>query len=177
MFLDFMECAKCGHDSDKNRIKKGKALCEVCRRLSPDEDKAFEDYVSEKVDKSSLEPFRKYLDSDKKKKAMMKMATKGNLMSRAPFGYDIEAGRLVPAQNSMEVTEIFEEFLDKDASLRQIAEKHKLSVNGLKKVLRNFTYIGKIKFGNQVYEGSHNPILSNTLFNHVQNKMERMGIK
>lgn len=50
-------------------------------------------------------------------------------------------------------------------------------MNGLKKVLRNFTYIGKIKFGNQIYEGDHKPIISTTLFNHVQNKMERMGIK
>ena len=69
------------------------------------------------------------------------------------------------------------EFLNSKDSLRQIAEKHKLSVNGLKKVLRNFTYIGKIKFNNQVYQGDHKPIISMTLFNHVQNKLERLGIR
>lgn len=58
-----------------------------------------------------------------------------------------------------------------------LAKKHGLSVNGLKKVLKNFTYLGKIKFNNQVNEGTHKPIISSTLFNHVQNKLERLGIK
>ena len=98
-------------------------------------------------------------------------------MSRAPFGYKIDGKRLVPAENYQEIEEIFEEFLNEKKSLRKIAEEHHLSVNGLKKVLKNFTYIGKIKFSNQIYNGSHEPIISTTLFNHVQNKLERLGIK
>jgi len=111
------------------------------------------------------------------KKAMIKKAIQGNLMSRAPFGYRIQDRKLVPAENSREIEEIFEEFLNENLSLRKIAEKHKLSVNGLKKILKNFTYIGKIKFNNQIYEGIHQPIISTTLFNHVQNKLEKRGIK
>jgi len=114
---------------------------------------------------------------ENQKKAMIKQAGKGNLMSRAPFGYKIEDKRLVPAENYKEIEEIFEEFLHEDLSLRRLAEKHKLSVNGLKKVLKNFTYIGKIKFNNQVYDGNHEPLISTTLFNHVQNNLERLGIK
>lgn len=111
------------------------------------------------------------------KNSMIKKATQGNLMSRAPFGYNILEGKLVPAQNFREIEEIFEKFLNEDISLRQLAEKHHLSVNGLKKILKNFTYIGKIKFNNQIHEGTHQPIVSSTLFNHVQNKLERKGIK
>jgi site-specific DNA recombinase len=111
------------------------------------------------------------------KKAMIKKAIQGNLMSRAPFGYRIQDRKLVPAENSREIEEIFEEFLNENLSLRKIAEKHKLSVNGLKKILKNFTYIGKIKFNNQIFEGNHQPIISTTLFNHVQNKFEKLGIK
>ncbi|VVB83511.1 Recombinase [uncultured archaeon] len=111
------------------------------------------------------------------KAGMIKKATQGNLMSRAPFGYNIENGKLVPAQNSKEIEEIFEEFLNSSISLHQLSEKHHLSVNGLKKILKNFTYIGKIKFNNQIHEGTHQPIVSSTLFNHVQNKLEKMGIK
>ena len=114
---------------------------------------------------------------ENKKTAMIKKATKGNLMSRAPFGYKIENKKLVPAENCKEIEEIFEESLAKDMSLRRIAEKHKLSVNGLKKVLRNFTYIGKIKFNNEIYPADHTPLISTTLFNHVQNNLERIGIK
>ena len=108
---------------------------------------------------------------------MVKKAILGRVMSRAPFGYRIEKGNLVPAENYLEVEEIFEDFLENKISLRKLARKHNLSVNGLKKILTNFTYIGKIKFNNQIYEGNHKPILSSTLFNHVQNKIEKFGIK
>jgi len=111
------------------------------------------------------------------KEGMIKKATEGNLMSRAPFGYKISEGKLIPAENYKEIEEIFEEFLDNKISLRQLSEKHNLSVNGLKKILKNFTYLGKIKFNNQIHEGTHPPIVSSTLFNHVQNKLERLGIK
>lgn len=111
------------------------------------------------------------------KNSMIKKASQGNLMSRAPFGYKIIEGKLVPSENFREVEEIFEEFLNNSFSLRQLAEKHNLSVNGLKKILTNFTYIGKIKFNNQIHEGTHQSIVSSTLFNHVQNKLERLGVK
>lgn len=109
------------------------------------------------------------------KEGMINKASKGNLMSRAAFGYNIQEGKLVPAQNFREVEEIFQEFLNTNISLTQLAAKHHFSVNGLKKILTNFTYIGKIKFNNQVHEGHHQPIISTTLFNHVQNKLERLG--
>ena len=111
------------------------------------------------------------------KQGMVRKAIQGGVMSRAPFGYNIENKKLIPVENHVEVEEIFEEFLKDKISLRKLAEKHKFSVNGLKKILSNFTYIGKIKFNNQIYEGNHKPIISSTLFNHVQNKLERLGIK
>jgi site-specific DNA recombinase len=111
------------------------------------------------------------------KQGMVNKASKGNLMSRPAFGYKIEDNQLVPAQNSEEVREIFEEFLNEKIPLSRLARKHNFSVNGLKKVLTNFTYIGKIKFNNQIHNGNHEPIISSTLFNHVQNKMEKLGIK
>jgi site-specific DNA recombinase len=111
------------------------------------------------------------------KQGMIKKASQGNLMARPAFGYKISEGRLIPAENYKEIEEIFEEFLNENISLRQLAEKHNFSVNGLKKILKNFTYIGKIKFNNQIHEGSHQPIVSSTLFNHVQDKLEKLGIR
>ena len=108
---------------------------------------------------------------------MIQKAFQGSPMSRPPFGYNFKNKRLIPAQNFREVEEIFEEFLTSKISLTKLAQKHNFSVNGLKKILRNFTYIGKIKFNNQIHQGTHKPILSSTLFNHVQNKLERLGIK
>ncbi|MEK6898303.1 MAG: recombinase family protein [Nanoarchaeota archaeon] len=114
---------------------------------------------------------------ENQKLGMKKKAIHGNLMSRAPFGYGIEDGKLIPAENFKEIEEIFEEFLNENISLRKLAEKHNLSVNGLKKILKNFTYIGKIKFNSEIFNGTHRPIISTTLFNHVQDKLEKLGVK
>ena len=126
--------------------------------------------------KSKLEN-QSVLRGKTQKEGMVKRASQGGLMSRSPFGYKIENKKLVPAEIHKEIEEIFEEFLNQNISLRNLAKKHNLSVNGLKKILKNFTYIGKIKFNNQVHNGNHQAIISSTLFNHVQNKLERLGIK
>lgn len=125
--------------------------------------------------KEQIEKLKKLRENQKQ--GMVKKAQKGELMSRAAFGYKIENKRLVPAQNFKEIEEIFEEFLNENISLRRLAEKHNLSVNGLKKILKNFTYLGKIKFNNQIFEAPHQPLISSTLFNHVQNKLENLRIK
>ena len=115
--------------------------------------------------------------NENRKKGMVKKASRGSVMARPAFGYNIVSVKLMPAENFREVEEIFEEFLHSDLSLRQIAAKHKFSVNGIKKILKNFTYIGKIKFNNEVFQGSHEPIISTTLFNKVQDKLEKLGVK
>jgi len=130
--------------------------------------------------KKENESLKKEIDSLKMrnknlKEGMAKKARQGELVTRAPFGYDILEGKLIPAQNSEEVEEIFEEFLNSNISLRKLSNKHNFSVNGLKKILKNFTYLGKIKFDGEIHQGNHQPIISSTLFNHVQNKINKLG--
>lgn len=113
---------------------------------------------------------------EKQKKGMLKKFALGKVMSRAPFGYKFEEGKLLPAQNFREVEEIFEEFLKED-NLSKIALKHHLSVNGLKKILKNYSYLGKVRFDGQIQQGEHQPLISSTLFNRVQDKLSSLGIK
>ncbi|MBU2562282.1 MAG: recombinase family protein [Nanoarchaeota archaeon] len=173
------KCTKCGHDSEKNHKKNDFILCDVCFYFAPEENDELEQYLKEKVDGSLLKTFRRKENpaGKRQKRAMIKKASQGKLMSRAPFGYKIENKQLVPAENYREVEELFEEFLGTKISLTQLAKKHNFSVNGLKKILKNFTYIGKIKFNNQIHNGTHQPIISSTLFNHVQNKLEKLKIR
>ena len=125
-----------------------------------------------------LDSFRQYKKSNMHlKQGMAKKAKEGHIMSRVPFGYKMEEGQIIKNINHKDVEIIFEEFLNTNASLNYLAKKYGFSVNGLKKILTNFTYIGKVKFNNQIHEGRHEPIISSTLFNHVQNKLERLGIK
>lgn len=114
---------------------------------------------------------------EQQKQGMIKKAVKGNAMSRPAFGYKFSNRELIPAENFREIEEIFEEFLQKDMNLTKLSKKHNFSVNGLKKILANFTYIGKIKFNGQIHEGKHQPLISSTLFNKVQDKLDRMKRK
>jgi DNA invertase Pin-like site-specific DNA recombinase len=113
------------------------------------------------------------------KEGMIKKSAEGKHMSRAPFGYDwdLKEKILIPSQYSREIEEIFEEVLQSDINLSKLANKHKLSVNGLKKVLRNFAYVGKVKFDGQIHEGKHTPLVSTILFNHVQDKLDKIRKK
>ena len=116
---------------------------------------------------------------EKQKLGMIKQASKGNHVSRVPFGYkwDYENKKLIPALNYREVEEIFEEFLQEDMKLTALAKKRNFSVNGLKKILKNFAYVGKVKFDGQIHQGNHKPIISSILFNKVQDKLERFKRK
>ncbi|MGD9276172.1 MAG: recombinase family protein [Candidatus Pacearchaeota archaeon] len=171
-------CAKCGFVSINNFSRFGLPLCSICIRFAPRTPEKLDEYVEEKINSETLETFRKFSEIGRPQlNSMTKKAESGSPMSRPAFGYKFEDKNLVPAINSKEVEEIFEEFLNNKISLTQLAKKHNFSVNGLKKILTNFTYIGKIKFNNKIHKGNHEPIISTTLFNHVQNKLEKLGIK
>lgn len=173
-----ISCKKCGHHKTEKE-KFGKPLCDFCYHFAPSLENEFRQYISETANGRYLKPFRRYLKNTgvPQKKGMISKAKEGNSMSRAPFGYSYNGKDLVPKENYLEVEEIFEEFLTNNISLNRLSKKHSLSVNGLKKILTNFTYVGKIKFDGEIHEGKHKPIVSTTLFNHVQNKLERLGIK
>jgi len=112
------------------------------------------------------------------KRGMLERASSGKITSRAPFGYKIVNAELVfDEENAQKVENLFNDFLNNEISLNKLAEKYGFSVNGIKKILTNFSYIGKIKFDNQIHEGKHQSIISATLFNHVQDKLEKLQKK
>lgn len=172
-------CIKCGYKSNSNSTIFGMTFCKICRHFAPSNLDDLKQYAEEKISSDSLNSFRKFFvpKGVQQKKGMIQKSEQGRVMSRPPFGYVFEKKKLIPAQNSDKVREIFEEFLISNCSLRKLSKKHNLSVNGLKKILRNFTYIGKVKFNQQIHEGIHPPLISTTLFNHVQNKLDKFQTK
>jgi len=112
------------------------------------------------------------------KKGMMKKAITGSLMSRPAFGYRLVRNHLEKdVEKSKIVEDIFLEFYNLDISLNKLSKKYGFSLNGLKKILTNFTYLGKIRFNGEVHNGDHEPIISAILFNQVQDKLERLKLK
>jgi len=126
---------------------------------------------------SAFAEFERNVTGERTKFSMEKKARDGGVVTRAPFGYALENKQLILAKHYYLVQEIFQDFLNQDFSLTKLAKKYGFSVNGLKKILTNQTYLNKIKFGGQIYQGNHQPLISSTLFNHVQNKLEKLGIK
>ena len=126
---------------------------------------------------SAFAEFERNVTGDRTKFSMDKKARDGSPITRAPWGYQMIDKKLVPTQNSFQVAELFQDFLNQDISLTKLAEKYDFSVNGLKKILKNQAYLGKVKFDGQTHQGTHQPLISATLFNHVQNKLEKLGIK
>lgn len=122
---------------------------------------------------SAFAEFERNVTSERTKFTMSKKARDGSVVSRAPLGYKIFDKKLIPAENSFIISEIYHNFANNSISLTQLSKKYSLSVNGLKKVLANQTYLGKIKFSGQTSQGTHSPLISEELFNKVQEKLNK----
>jgi len=121
---------------------------------------------------SAFAEFERNVTSERTRFTMKSKFQNGGLITRAPLGYKIINKELIPAENSYKVQEIFQAFLNSDISLTQLALKYGLSVNGLKKVLTNETYLGKVKFAGQIAQGKHAPLISQELFDKIQEKLK-----
>ena len=169
-----MTCEKCGY-RDKKEVKKfDKSLCLVCAHFAPADKGDFNNYIREKIDWKSLDTFRKYgqTPGNNQKSGMSKKAKQGNLVTRAPLGYDVIEGKLVQNQDSARVHSLFKTFLAREYSLNSLSKNFSLSLNGLKKVLTNRTYLGEIKFDGQIHKGTHQKLISDEIFYAVQRKLK-----
>jgi len=180
-------CQKCGFNKDleihhiNSRVSGGKedilnliTLCSICHKHAPDNKKEFLEFISEKIDGKILNSFRKsdYSISKKTRLGMEASFRKGLHITKAPRGYKLINKTLVVDNfQAKNVKDIFEEFLNTNTSLTQIAKKHNLTTSGLKKLLMNITYLGKVKFANEESQGEHIPIIDEDLFKSVQNKL------
>jgi len=124
---------------------------------------------------SAFAEFERNIIGDRTKFGMQRKAKQGGFITKAPKGYKIIDKILIPDDNSQEIQQIFQEFLDNDISLTQLAKKYSMTPTGMKKLLRNITYLGKVKFDNEVSNGDHKPLIEATLFNKVQDKIKQLG--
>ncbi|MFZ5955091.1 MAG: recombinase family protein [Nanoarchaeota archaeon] len=169
-----MVCAKCGYSDKKETEKNGLTLCRICSHFAPEFKQSFDEYVSEKIDWRIIDTFRKFGQSvgEKLKQGMDKKANYGCLVTRAPWGYNVIEGKLIPNEDASKVHSLFKTFLEKDYSLNSLSKHYGLSVNGIKKVLTNRTYLGEIKFAGKLNKGLHAQIISPEIFYAVQRKLK-----
>jgi site-specific DNA recombinase len=116
--------------------------------------------------------FERNIIGDRTKFGMERKAREGGFITKAPRGYKLFNKKLlVDDEESKKVQIIFEEFLNSNTSLTQLAKKNNMTTAGIKKLLSNSTYLGKVKFAHQESQGQHEPIIERELFIKVQDKL------
>lgn len=171
-----MKCVKCGYSEKKKIVRFNQPLCYVCSTFAPKNQKDFEKYIEEKIDWKKLDSFRMYNSTpgNKQLEGMQNKAKKGYPVTRAPLGYTIKDNTFILNKDSVKVLSIFKTFLNTNLSLNQLSKNFGISLNGLKKILQNRTYLGEIKFNNQIYKSNHKQLISPEIFYATQRKLNKM---
>lgn len=116
--------------------------------------------------------FERNIIGDRTKFGMERKAKEGGFITKAPKGYNlINKQLIINEKDAEEIKQIFDEFLNTNVSLTQLAKKSNMTTAGIKKLLLNTTYLGKVKFAGKESEGQHKPILERQIFDKVQEKL------
>lgn len=166
-------CIKCGYSEKNCKVYNSVSLCNICSKFAPQDQNSFQDYISEKLDWTTIDTFRKHAVKNKQKEGMSKKAAEGTHMSRAPLGYSLKDNKLIQNEQASKVHTLFKQYSEGEWSLNQLSKQHNLSLNGLKKILKNRTYLGEVKFDGKISKSNHTPLISQDLFFAVQRKLER----
>ena len=129
--------------------------------------------------------FERELTSERTKDKMLERVKKGMWNGgNSPFGYEKRNKKLIVNKKEAEIVGlIFETYLE-TGSVNEVynllEEKNIKNRQGkifskahLALILRNITYTGKIKYAGQIYQGIHQPIVSQELFELVQKTHKR----
>lgn len=121
---------------------------------------------------SAFAEFERNIIGERTSFGMERKTKEGGAVSKPPLGYIMVNKKLEPNPEKKElIRQIFEEFYQTETSLNKLAIKHNLTINGLKKVLTNRTYLGEVKFAGETRKGLHEPLIKEVLFEGVQKKM------
>lgn len=89
----------------------------------------------------------------------------GEAVHRAPLGYTYVDKKLVPKPEvAKAVKEIFEMWAE-NVSYKAICEEFEISPSTLYQMIKNPTYLGKVKYKGKLYKGKHKAIIDEELFN------------
>jgi len=102
--------------------------------------------------------------------AFDKKISSGEILNRAPMGYVYRNGKLfVNEEEAEKVREIFNMWAS-GIHYKEIAKKFNIPVSTLYEIVKNPTYIGKVKYRNKLYSGVHKRIIDEELFQKVNSK-------
>lgn len=145
----------------------------------------------------SFAQFERELISERTRDKMAAARRKGKYIGGQPIlGYDVDrgAGRLVVNElEAAQIREIFQLYLEHEALLAVVAELDQrgwttkrwttrkgkqrggraFNKNSLYNLLTNVTYVGKVRYRDELHEGEHEAIVDVATFERVQNVLRR----
>src|SRR3989344_1965778 len=122
---------------------------------------------------SAFAEFERNIIGERTSFGMQRKSKEGGFVNKPPFGYKmIDKNLEFDTESAVKVRWIFEEYLSGDLSLNKLAKKHGFSVNGLKKLLSNTSYLGEVKFAGEVNKGSHKALIERDLFDKIQLRLK-----
>lgn len=106
-------------------------------------------------------------------RGMDRKAKKGYVQYKAPLGYIHKDGKLILDEEKAElVRSIFDEYI-KEKNITRIAKRYGLSRMQIYRILKNETYLGKVKWKDNVIDGTHGPLVGAETFDAVRCILEK----
>ncbi|MEM5782620.1 MAG: recombinase family protein [Candidatus Aenigmatarchaeota archaeon] len=124
--------------------------------------------------------FERELASERTKDKMIERAKRGMWNGgTVPYGYSKENKKLILNQKEAEIVKLIYEIYITTGSLSKVYEELKIrgirnrenkifTKSHLENILRNIVYTEKVKYSGQIYQGIHQPIISEEIFNLAQ---------
>ncbi len=123
---------------------------------------------------SAFAEFERNIIGERTSFGMERKSKEGGAITKPPFGYKMLDKKLeIDSQEGPKVKQLFNDFLQEDISLNQLAKRYNLTVNGLKKVLSNRAYLGEVKFDGKTHQGIHQCLLEEETFKQIQEKLSK----
>lgn len=98
---------------------------------------------------------------------------------RVPFGYDYDPKRdiLVPNEHAKDVKQIYELYLQGYSTTKLATMFDVASDKHITDILDRITYLGKIKYNGTIYDGQHEAIINQELYDRVQLERQKRTTK
>jgi site-specific DNA recombinase len=132
-----------------------------------------------------------YVDSlaENTKRGLRQKVRLGHCPSKAPIGYinDVRTKTIVPDRKRAKIIKLaFQKYTQGDMRLEDVADffaQHHVTTRTGKRIsktraafiLSNPFYVGLFKYGGELHEGAHEPIIAKKLFDEAQEVLKRRG--
>ena len=120
--------------------------------------------------------FEREQTAENTRNKMISIASRGEWpVGKPPFGYKRGAKKdnklYIDEKKAQIVRNIFDMYISSEYTITDILRKYKnlTSASSVWYMLRNRTYLGKIIYAGKEYQGKHDPIISEAVFNAAQN--------